>query len=56
MCTQQGGNLNYTIGEAASYSFYQALTGKYRVLHYSGDVDAVISSLGTYNWIQSLNF
>lgn len=37
---------------------YEALaaTGKYRMLHYSGDIDGAVPTLGTYNWIQSLNW
>jgi len=35
---------------------YEALAGKYRMLHYSGDIDGSVPTQGTRNWIDSLNW
>lgn len=35
---------------------YEALKGKYRMLHYSGDVDGAVPTQGTRNWIDSMKW
>jgi len=50
LCTN---NIEYVIGEKASLWIYEALYGKYRILHYSGDTDGAVPTLGTQAWIAS---
>lgn len=55
LCTDE---IEYNVGSTGSQWIYEQLaaTGKYRMLHYSGDVDGAVPTLGTYNWIQSLGW
>jgi carboxypeptidase C (cathepsin A) len=49
-------NMEYNRNPKGSQWIYEALAGKYRMLHYSGDVDGAVPTLGTENWINSLNW
>lgn len=53
LCTN---DISYTRGSKGSQWVYEALHGKYRMLHYSGDVDGAVSTIGTQGWIDSLNW
>jgi len=46
----------YNIQAAGSQQAYIDLvnTGKYRLLHYSGDIDGAVPTIGTLGWITSL--
>ena len=47
--------VNYTMSQKGSQWIYEALKGKYRMMHYSGNLDAVVPSIGTLGWINSMN-
>jgi carboxypeptidase C (cathepsin A) len=53
LCTNK---IHYKIDSAGSQWIYEALAGKYRMLHYSGDTDGAVPTLGTQNWIASLGW
>ena len=53
LCTN---NIHYKIGSEGSQWVYEALFGKYRMLHYSGDTDGAVPTLGTQNWIASTSW
>lgn len=53
MCTS---DIDYTRGPEASEFIYQELYGKIRMMHYSGDVDGAVPTVGTQGWIDSLNW
>jgi serine carboxypeptidase-like clade 1 len=55
LCTESI-NIEYQRDPNGSQWIYEALAGKYRMLHYSGDVDGAVPTLGTENWINSLNW
>ena len=55
LCTESI-NIEYQRDPIGSQWIYEALAGKYRMLHYSGDVDGAVPTLGTENWINSLNW
>ena len=40
----------------ASQWIYEALKGKIRMLHYSGDTDGAVPTVGTQNWINSMHW
>jgi len=45
-------DFNYTISMDGTQEIWDRLNGKYRMLKYSGDVDAVVGTLGTLGWIK----
>jgi serine carboxypeptidase-like clade 1 len=49
-------NIEYTRDPNGSQWIYEALQGKYRMLHYSGDTDGAVPTLGTQNWIATLGW
>lgn len=53
MCASTG--FAYDVLKIGSQWIYEALRGKIRMLHYSGDIDGAVPTTGTYNWIQSMN-
>lgn len=53
LCTN---NIDYTTQADGSQWVYEALHGKYRMMHYSGDVDGAVSIVGTQGWIDSLGW
>ena len=48
--------IDYTRGSIGSQWVYEGLHGKYRMLHYSGDVDGAVPTYGTQGWIDSLKW
>ena len=52
MCASDG--FAYDILKIGSQWIYEALRGKIRMLHYSGDIDGAVPTTGTYNWIQTM--
>ena len=42
--------------EKGSLWIYRLLKGKYRILKFSGDVDAVVPALGSMRWISDLGW
>jgi carboxypeptidase C (cathepsin A) len=48
--------LEYHRGEKGSQFVYEALNGKYKMLHFSGDTDGAVPALGTQNWINALDW
>jgi len=50
MCTSM---INYTRGVNASQWIYEELYGKIRMMHYSGDIDGAVPTIGTQGWIDS---
>lgn len=55
LCTESI-NIEYQRDPNGSQWIYEALAGKYHMLHYSGDTDGAVPTLGTENWIASLNW
>ena len=53
LCTNE---INYVIQPKGSQWIYEKLQGKIRMLHYSGDTDGAVPTIGTENWIASLNW
>lgn len=53
LCTS---DIHYKIGTQGSQWIYEALAGKYRMLHFSGDVDGAVPTAGTQAWIDSLEW
>lgn len=47
---------HYVILVQGSQWIYEELQGKIRMLHFSGDTDGAVPTLGTQNWIQTLNW
>ena len=46
----------YDSQQKASQWIYEELQGKIRMLHYSGDVDGAVPTVGTQNWIATLGW
>lgn len=46
-------DFTYEMYKGASQDVWERLNGKYRMLKYSGDVDAVVGTLGTLGWIKT---
>jgi len=53
LCTD---GIDYTILPNGSQWVYENLHGKYRMLHYSGDVDGAVPTIGTQGWIATLPY
>ena len=53
LCTSE---INYVIQPKGSQWIYEKLQGKIRMLHYSGDTDGAVPTIGTENWIASLGW
>ena len=47
---------NYVRGTKGSQWVYEALKGKYRMLHFSGDTDGAVPTIGTEHWIADMNW
>lgn len=57
LCRDRGqGGFEYTRGQAASEWIYKLLKDKYRILHYSGDTDGAVPTLGTVRWLAGLDW
>ena len=50
------GDIDYTSEPQASQWIYEELRGKIKMLHYSGDTDGAVPTVGTQNWIASLGW
>jgi hypothetical protein len=48
--------IDYVIQPKGSQWIYEALAGKYKMLHYSGDVDGAVPTDGTQAWIATLGW
>lgn len=53
LCTEE---ITYISEPEASQWIYEALAGKIKMLHYSGDTDGAVPTVGTQNWIASLGW
>ena len=53
LCTT---GINYISEPEASQWIYEALAGKIKMMHYSGDTDGAVPTVGTQNWIASLGW
>jgi carboxypeptidase C (cathepsin A) len=49
-------SIEYHRGAQGSQWIYEALQGKYRMLHFSGDTDGAVPTLGTQGWIATLGW
>jgi hypothetical protein len=50
---------NYTVQREASiwiYNIFRGYSPRYRMLHYSGDTDGAVATIGTRQWIASQNW
>lgn len=56
MCTDRGTAWSYEEGIKGSQWIYEALKDKYRILHYSGDTDGAVPTLGTMRWVGALDW
>ena len=50
-----GQNANYTIDANGTQWVYEQIKGQVRMLAYSGDQDGAVPTIGTINWINTLN-
>jgi carboxypeptidase C (cathepsin A) len=48
--------IEYLSEPEASQWIYEELAGKIKMLHYSGDTDGAVPTVGTQNWIASLGW
>ena len=48
--------IDYTKLEKATQWIYPLLKGKYRMMHYSGDTDGVVPTIGTIGWMEDLGW
>lgn len=55
LCRNEYDGFFYDSGKQASQWIYEALMGKYRILKFSGDIDAAVPTTGTRWWIDELN-
>lgn len=55
LCSTKVG-LEYQSDSRGSQFIYEQFQGKYRMLHYSGDIDGAVPTLGTQNWIATLGW
>jgi len=55
LCTE---DIFYVIEPQGSQWIYEELAakGKYKMLHYSGDTDGAVATIGTENWIETLDW
>ena len=51
----KSGMVYYSQPEASQW-IYEALQGKIKMLHYSGDTDGAVPTVGTQNWIATLGW
>jgi len=49
-------NISYEMLEKATQWIYPLLKGKYRMMHYSGDTDGVVPTVGTEGWMEDLGW
>merc|ERR1712151_768930 len=49
-------DIDYTILSEASYWIYPLLKDRYRMMFYSGDTDAAVSTYGSKQWINELGW
>ena len=49
-------NIDYTVQTEASYWIYPLLRNHYRIMFYSGDTDAAVSTYGSKQWINKLGW
>ena len=47
--------IKYTMFKKGSQWIWEELKGKYRMMHYSGNIDAAVPTQGTLGWINNLN-
>jgi len=50
------GSIKYTMLQKGSQWIYEALKGQIKMLHYSGDKDGCVPTVGTLNWINNLGW
>ena len=48
--------INYTMLAKATQWIYPQLKGRYRMMHYSGDTDGVVPTIGTIGWMEDLGW
>lgn len=53
---KEKGDLSYTKSRDGSIDIYNELRGKYKILVFSGDTDAVVPTYGTKAWVQALGW
>lgn len=53
LCTQE---ITYIIEPKGSQWIYEELKGKYKMLHFSGDTDGAVPTIGTQNWIADMGW
>ena len=56
MCATNESTFGYTKSARASQWAYEDLKGKTRMLHYSGDQDGSVPTIGTERWINALQW
>lgn len=56
MCATDQSDFDYTISPKASQWAYEDLRWSTRMLHYSGDMDASVPTIGTERWINALGW
>lgn len=53
LCTSE---ITYVIEPKGSQWIYEALKDKYKMLHFSGDTDGAVPTIGTQNWIADMGW
>lgn len=54
MCADTGPDFNYTMLPRGSQWVWEELYGKYKMLKFSGDMDAAVPTIGSINWINNM--
>lgn len=55
MCISHSWGWSYKVIPIGSQWIWDALKGKIRMIHFSGDIDSVVPTDGTLKWIKELN-
>lgn len=55
MCVDRAWGWEYDVLQTGSQWIWEALKGKVRMIHFSGDIDGAVPTDGTLGWVYELN-